>query len=64
MASYVTEKISSLKPSGRSMADKYIEILEQIIKQFQSNTNRLRTELKTFITAGRSLIEFMYQIYL
>ena len=53
MATFVKEKVSSLKSSGRSMADKYIEILEKTIEKFKSDPENLSTGLKAFITAGK-----------
>ncbi len=54
MASYVTEKVSSIRPSGRSMADKYVEILEQTIDKFKSDQENLVAGLKSFISAGKN----------
>ena len=53
MATFVKERVSALRPSGKSMADKYVEILDQTIAKFRANPDDLKQSLETFITAGK-----------
>ena len=52
MASFVQSKLSSLKPSGKSMAEKYLDVFDQTIKKFQSDPSNLRQGLEAFLMAG------------
>lgn len=52
MASFVQSKLSSLKPSGKSMAEKYLDVFDQTIKKFQNDPSNLRQGLEAFLIAA------------
>ena len=53
MASLMQNKLKSLKPSTKNIAEKYREILISVMKELSGNPALLKEALEVYLTAGK-----------